>query len=1326
MKTSTAERSKSTWYVDEASSSRQMGANEQRRMNNNVVILMESSLGKQFGTNERLTDIEIERGSLLSSISLKDQDYVPDLKAAYRRVVDTMREPVYLQSCEFDGLMLCVSASKVHILKPNEAAILLAIADFEIRYRCFLDEQQFKNICALKVGDKVQVDVSVMPTGSTKVAAGKIAWIGEFDPSRGIHFGVILDEAGLGDTDGSLNGLKLFEAPPRSSVIVSADRLSVSSSNTHFYVSADSGSYAPSEAKRRSPMPSPSPALSPSPSSTLLRSGGGGGGTEHKSTALLGSVSDSRMSPSITASSTTSAAAADVTVGERIVWFDAYGQAQHGSVKWVGNLAGHVSLYAGVAFDHPIGGGTGRYGGRDIFVAPLNHASFVPVAGIMRASDFHAENKSTADRSQLSLPTSPPIRADDRVSNERASNGHSFNDFSIGACVEANYKGESRFGVVKWLGKLPLEYSGDVDAAGLELEEPLPTWWPVAERIFEGRLPFSCSLSNRAAVVPIDSLRPDHRFTTPIISFSTPIDYGQTDSGVIAQYVRPRATSPALMKDVCGKTKGIQGSRNSCYLDATLYSMFAHCDAFDSILQRPKRASDIAEYNQLIDILATEIVYPLRRFNYVRADHISKLRTLLSQLLPEISGLTTDEKDPEEILNAVFQRLFKTDPYVWLRKPNDLKAEKAYLCQVITEEAKANGQMPSVQYLLERSFYESTVEFAQVPEVLILQMPRYGTEKVFKMIAPLLEIDITHLVSNGPRPCGVCGSLAQVMCPECYLTKNGLLSAVTFCKNCFLKHATASGCIDHVPKPLPISDAARSAIADRSLPIPKQTLELVAVLCIETSHYVTFSRVGEKNCNRWVFFDSMADVREDSLKSWLDRRCSEDLASMRMALGAEIVERIRARIKYETQFHCSAGVGANKVIAKLVCARHKPRQQTIIAPEFASVILETTPLRSVRNLGGKLGKQLIEGFNIQTMGELAAIPKDALLEKLGPKVTNWLLLLAKGIDHEEVKARDVQLSIGASRNFPGKTALTTVAEVTKWLHQLINELSDRLTADRAKNGRTARSLSVGYIGATGSTTQVWLLPSTTRHCTISSCAADVLYRDAWAVLRLLNKSNTDGAWEPPMLNLSLSASKFTDGVESASKSITQFMTARAGTSKQAEADDDSIERDDDDDDTDNDLSRSPLKRKLDHPREQQTTTPDAKRTLMANAVEEEEQSVVELIDDDDQTAAASSGGSSALPTSFGDISAEVLNSLPPEIRLELTQYYRQKERPSASTAPAKQPQSKSKPPTKRGPNKKAVAKKATPTKKKSPPKKQQASEKPSAMFKISDYFTQKP
>ena len=45
----------------------------------------------------------------------------------------------------------------------------------------------------------------------------------------------------------------------------------------------------------------------------------------------------------------------------------------------------------------------------------------------------------------------------------------------------------------------------------------------------------------------------------------------------------------------------------------------------------------------------------------------------------------------------------------------------------------------------------------------------------------------------------------------------------------------------------------------RDLPVPKETMELFAVMCIETSHYVTFVKCGFGDNVQWVFFDSMAD-----------------------------------------------------------------------------------------------------------------------------------------------------------------------------------------------------------------------------------------------------------------------------------------------------------------------------------------------------------------------------------------------------------------------------------------------------------------------------------
>lgn len=45
----------------------------------------------------------------------------------------------------------------------------------------------------------------------------------------------------------------------------------------------------------------------------------------------------------------------------------------------------------------------------------------------------------------------------------------------------------------------------------------------------------------------------------------------------------------------------------------------------------------------------------------------------------------------------------------------------------------------------------------------------------------------------------------------------------------------------------------------RDPPCHREVLELTAVICIETSHYVSFVKTGMGKACPWLFFDSMAD-----------------------------------------------------------------------------------------------------------------------------------------------------------------------------------------------------------------------------------------------------------------------------------------------------------------------------------------------------------------------------------------------------------------------------------------------------------------------------------
>jgi len=71
---------------------------------------------------------------------------------------------------------------------------------------------------------------------------------------------------------------------------------------------------------------------------------------------------------------------------------------------------------------------------------------------------------------------------------------------------------------------------------------------------------------------------------------------------------------PAFNQEFLGQNRGIQGHQNSCYMDATLFSMFAFSMVFDSILHRPRRSNCSSNYYDKVQRTLREgIVNPLRK-----------------------------------------------------------------------------------------------------------------------------------------------------------------------------------------------------------------------------------------------------------------------------------------------------------------------------------------------------------------------------------------------------------------------------------------------------------------------------------------------------------------------------------------------------------------------------------------------------------------------------------------------------------------------------------------------------------------------------------------
>ncbi|XP_071393304.1 DNA polymerase eta-like [Centroberyx affinis] len=247
-------------------------------------------------------------------------------------------------------------------------------------------------------------------------------------------------------------------------------------------------------------------------------------------------------------------------------------------------------------------------------------------------------------------------------------------------------------------------------------------------------------------------------------------------------------------------------------------------------------------------------------------------------------------------------------------------------------------------------------------------------------------------------------------------------------------------------------------------------------------------------------------------------------AELQLAVGALIVEDMRAAVEKHTGFRCSAGISHNKVLAKLACGLNKPNRQTVVPLDSVAELFNTLPISKIRNLGGKLGASITETLGVENMGELTCFSQAQLGEHFGEKTGPWLYDMCRGIEFEAVKPRQLPKSIGCSKNFPGKTSLATKDQVQHWLYQLALELEERLTKDRETNGRVAKQLTVG-VRQLGDKRP----SSFSRCCALARYDATKISSDSFAIIKSLNTAgNHQAAWSPPLTLLYLSASKFSD------------------------------------------------------------------------------------------------------------------------------------------------------------------------------------------------------
>jgi len=388
-----------------------------------------------------------------------------------------------------------------------------------------------------------------------------------------------------------------------------------------------------------------------------------------------------------------------------------------------------------------------------------------------------------------------------------------------------------------------------------------------------------------------------------------------------------------------------------------------------------------------------------------------------------------------------------------------------------------------------------------------------------------------------------------------------------------------------------------------------------------------------------------ASVDEGSMAWWNRSKsqwCEEEI---RLACGAWIAARARKAVVEAFDggvFTLSAGVSANKTLAKLASGLKKPNRQTLINPTDPTPLeklFHPLPLSRIRGLGGKFGLQISDQFQVTTVGQISQIPLTTLQSQLDDKTARFLYDISRGICRDPVTPRTRPKSIACGKTFRGRNSIMTHDQetLTKWVGELCSELTERLEADNQEYNRTANTLLVSVgISQEG--------PSASRQCRAPRLLSGYHEVAVHLILQLIEAAKSRlRADSVTVTSIYVSATQFVEQASGSSTIMAAFGRSKAeGTNAAA---------------TSPQQSRSPLQSRKPKPSIMDNWLSDIKKTAgtkrSSGAVDSSDEKRLTV----SSNAVLSSDNTSARPPvalpTLDEIDPQVLRELPEELRASL-------------------------------------------------------------------------
>ncbi len=165
---------------------------------------------------------------------------------------------------------------------------------------------------------------------------------------------------------------------------------------------------------------------------------------------------------------------------------------------------------------------------------------------------------------------------------------------------------------------------------------------------------------------------------------------------------------------------------------------------------------------------------------------------------------------------------------------------------------------------------------------------------------------------------------------------------------------------------------------------------------------------------------------------------------------------LKAAVREATGLGCSIAVAPNKLLAKIGSDLDKPDGLTLLCEADIPSRIWPLPVRRINGIGPKAEARL-EALGLRTIGELAAAPRDWLVEHMGRSYGAWLHEAANGRDerpvttHSEPKSRSRETTFDRDLHPRQDRAALRAA---------LEQLCEQLSRDLASRGYLGRTVGV--------------------------------------------------------------------------------------------------------------------------------------------------------------------------------------------------------------------------------------------------------------------------